>query len=161
MDVTLTVQILRNPSASKIATPLPYFMKFKFLLMVKSVLLVPLYSPDAIMIVSPSWSWLLFKASFSVLNADASLLPSPLLILLALTYQLFPSVNNSSLDTLKVSVSFTIEFILLSIILTSLLTEAMSLVELSSALTVEIVNKQMSITKNKYRFFNIFSPLKN
>ena len=49
-------------------------MKFKFLLMLKPVLSLPLYSPDAIMIVSPSLA--LFKASFKVLYGLVSL-PSP------------------------------------------------------------------------------------
>ena len=115
-------------------------MKFKFLLIDNPVLLVPLYSPDAIMIVSPFVAE--FIASFNVLNAPASLVPFPLLVLLPLTYQLFPAVNTSSLDTFKVSVSFTIEFILqfASKLLTSLLTETISL-ELFSALTAEIAKK--------------------
>ena len=52
-DVELTVKILLNPSASKIASPSPYFMKFKFLTIVNPILSsIPLYSPDAIIIVS-------------------------------------------------------------------------------------------------------------
>ena len=136
-------------------------MNFKFLLIVKFVLFSPVYVPDAIMIVSSSSATV--KALFNELNAVISLFPSPLEVLLALTYQLFPAVNNSSLDTFKVSVSFVIEFILISTIfasklLTSLPTETISLVELSSALTAEIANKQTSIIKNKYLFFNNFFP---
>ena len=131
-------------------------MKFKFLLIFSPILLVPLYSPDAIMIVSPSEAESI--ASLKDMNASASLVPFPLLVLLALTYQLFPAVSNSSLDTFNVFVSFAIEFILVSRIfasklLTSLLTETISTVELFSAFTAEIVNKQTMIIKNKYLFF--------
>ena len=125
--------------------------------MVKLVLFFPVYVPDAILIVSPSEAE--FIASFNVLNAVSGVFPSPL-DLLTLTYQLFPAHNISSLDTFKVSVSFVFEFILLlaSKLLTSLLTETISLVELFSALTTETAKKQISIIKNKHRFFNIFSP---
>jgi hypothetical protein len=84
IDVAVTVQILLNPSASNITPPSPSFIKFRFLLIIKFILLVPLYSPDAIMIVSLSLA--LFMASFNVLNAVVSLFPSPLLFLLPLTY---------------------------------------------------------------------------
>lgn len=162
VDFALTIHICLWFSASNIASPSPYLMKFKFILISKPVLYVPLYSPDAILIVSSAEA--LSIASFKDTKALASLFPSPLEVLLAFTYQLVPAVNTSSLDTFKVSVSFTIEFILLfaSKLLTSLLTETISLVELSSALTAEIANKQTIIIKNKYCFFNIiFSPLKN
>ena len=86
-------------------------------------------------------------------------------VLLAVTQGSTPAVNNSSLTSFKVSLSFAIEFILLptlfaSKLLTLLPSEIISLVALSSALTVEIVNKQIIIIKNKYFFFNIFFPLK-
>ena len=54
MDLELTVQILPDFSASKIASPSPYFMKFKSLVIFNPIFLFQVYSPDAILIVSPS-----------------------------------------------------------------------------------------------------------
>ena len=90
MDVALTYQIPFLLSASNIASPSPYFMIVKFLSIVNPVLSVPLYSPDAIMIVSKSI--VSVKASFSVLNASSSLVPFPLDVLLPLTYHVILSL---------------------------------------------------------------------
>ncbi len=49
----LTIKISLACCASKIASALPYFIRFKLLLMVKLVLFSPVYVPDAILIVSP------------------------------------------------------------------------------------------------------------
>ena len=54
MEVAVTAHILLDCSALNIASLSPYFIKFKFFLISKPVLSVPLYSPDAIIIVSPS-----------------------------------------------------------------------------------------------------------
>jgi hypothetical protein len=47
MEVAKIFQILLFFSASKIASPSPYFMKFKLLSILKPTLSVPLYSPEA------------------------------------------------------------------------------------------------------------------
>ena len=113
MLVAVTVQIWLFPAALKIASALPYFMKFKFLSIVNFIFPFPVYSPDAIITVSPLLA--LFSASVNVLTAVASVFPSPLEVLLALTYQLFPAVNTSSLDTFNVLLSNSLLATLLSI----------------------------------------------
>ena len=114
MDNALTVQILLNFCASNIASLSPYFLKFKSLFISKFIFSVPLYSPDAIMIMS--LSLLAFIASVNVLNAVSLVFPSPLESILPLTYQLlFPSVNTSSLDTFNVLLSNSLLSTLLSI----------------------------------------------
>ena len=163
MDVELTVQILPEFSASKIASPSPFFMKFKFLAIVNPILSFPVYSPDAIQIVSPSWAS--FKDSLNVLNASFSLFPSPLVSLLELTYQSFPAVNNSSLDDFKISLLFT----LLSAdnkLFSRLIDSSMEItsVSLASAALADVINRnkiKTDKTTNKcFLNFIYYSPSK-
>ena len=89
------------------------------------------------------------------MNAFASLVPSPLSVLLALTYQLsFSAVNNSSLDTFKVSLLFTLlsEDNKLFSRLTDSSTDNTSVALVSAALAEAININKIKIDKavNKY-----------
>ena len=106
MDVAVTVHILLDCSALNIASLSPYFIKFKFLPIVNPVLLVPLYSPDAIIIVSPLR--VLSRASFKLMKASSSLVPFPLEVLLPLTYQVVgPLFVKAIVHVVVINVPFT------------------------------------------------------
>ena len=171
MDDALTVQILLLFCASKIASPSLYFLKFKFLLIVNFILSTPVYSPDAIMIIS--LLLLLIIAWFNVLNAVSLVFPSPLESILPLTYQiLFPAVNTSSLDTFNVLFSNSLLSTLLSTdnILFSRLPDSsidsMSVPLLSTALadetnTSKISNVDKITSEYFFSFMYFFSHLKS